>query len=492
LEIPWSLDVGIWSLRAAALAFLLAALSAASAALARRPNIVFFLSDDHAAQAISCYGGRLMKTPQIDRLAAGGMRFDCCFVTESICGPSRAAIMTGKYGHVTGAMGWKPYGRSHRTFPEHLRDAGYQTALIGKYHLGLNPPGFDYYDIFPGQGRHVNPEFISKDGKRVVRGHSSDVITDLGMAWLEKRDPSRPFLLCLHDKSTHMPWVAAERFAKLFENETLPEPPTLHDDFRRRASVAKLSTLLIDNINAWQEKLWGAVPDQLTVKQRRSWLYQQYIKHYLRCAAGLDENIGRVLDYLDRHGLAQDTIVIYNSDQGFFLGEHRWFDKRWMMEESLRMPLIIRYPRLVKPGTSSDVMALNVDFAPTLLDLAGLPVPADLQGRSLRPCLAGERPADWRKAVYYRLYANEYSIAPHYGIRTERHKLIHYKGPVPLTQAPKHTSQRSIEVDEWELFDLQTDPGEMVNLYNRPESQSAVAELKTQLERLRQELKDTN
>jgi arylsulfatase A-like enzyme len=476
----------------AALTFLIAVLSTTHAADARRPNIVFVLSDDHAAQAISCYGGKLMKTPHIDRLATGGMRFDRCFCTESICGPSRAAILTGKYGHVTGAMGWKLYDRRHRTFPEYLCAAGYQTALIGKYHQGINPPGFDYYDIFPGQGRHVDPEFISKDGKRVIRGHSSDVITDLGLAWLEKRDPNRPFLLCLHDKSTHMPWVPAQRFEKLFENETLPEPPTLHDDFRQRASVAKLSTLLIDNINAWQEKLWGAVPDQLTVTQRRSWLYQQYIKHYLRCAAGLDENIGRVLDYLDRNGLTQDTIVIYASDQGFFLGEHRWFDKRWMLEESLRLPFIIRYPRLVKAGAHSDALALNVDFAPTLLDLAGMPVPVDMQGRSLRPCFAGERPTDWRKAIYYRLYANEYSIAPHYGIRAERHKLIHYKGIVPLTQAPKPTSQRFIEVDEWELFDLQTDPDELVNIYNKPEYQDVVAELKTQLERLRQELKDKN
>lgn len=462
------------------------------AADAKRPNIVFVLADDHASQAIGCYGGKLMKTPNLDRIASAGMRFDRCFCTESICAPSRATILTGKYGHVTGAMGWKPYDRKHRTFPEYLREAGYQTALVGKYHLGNNPPGFDYFEIFPGQGRHRDPQLISKEGTKLHRGHSSDVITDLALAWLERRDRGRPFLLCLHDKSTHMPWQPAERFAKLFENETLPEPPTLFDDYRGRADWLKLSICRVDGINRWQEKLWGAPPAGISREQECRWLYQTYMKHYLRCAAGLDENVGRVLDWLDRNQLAQDTVVVYSSDQGFFLGEHGWFDKRWMQEESLRMPLIIRYPRLVKPGAVASALVLNTDFAPTLLDLAGVAAPADMQGRSLRPILAGDTPRDWRKAIYYRYYTEEYGIPPQLGIRTERHKLIHYKGRVGIGFPPKGATNpaRWRDVDEWELFDLKNDPDEQTNLYNKPEAQSIVAQLKDKLTRLRKELGD--
>ncbi len=472
---------------------LLAAPGFAAGRAPARPNIVFLLSDDHAAQAIGCYGGRLMKTPNIDRIAAAGMRFANCFCTESICAPSRATILTGKYGHVTGAMGWQPYDRRHRTFPEYLQAGGYQTALVGKYHLGNDPPGFDYFDIFPGQGRHRDPQTISKEGTRLHRGHSSDVITDLALAWLDKRDRERPFLLCLHDKATHMPWQAADRFQKLFESETIPEPPTLFDEFRGRADWLKLSICRVDGINRWQEKLWGAPPAGLTREQECRWLYQTYMKHYLRCAAGLDENIGRVLDYLDRHGLADNTIVVYSSDQGFFLGEHGWFDKRWMQEESLRMPLIVRYPRLVKPGTVADALVQNTDFAPTLLDLAGVAVPADMQGRSLRPILAGETPRDWRKAIYYRYYTEEYGIPPQLGIRTGRYKLIHYKGKVGIGFPPKQAVKpaRWQDVDAWELFDLRSDPDETVNLHEKPDRQATVTALKAELARLRKELGDT-
>ena len=456
-----------------------------------RPNIIFFLSDDHAAQAIGCYGGKLMPTPNLDRIAAGGMRFDRCFCTESICGPSRAAILTGKYGHITGAMGWKPYDRQHRTFPEYLRESGYQTALVGKYHLGNNPPGFDYFDILPGQGRYHDPEFISAQGKRVERGHVSDVVASLALAWLERRDTNRPFAICINDKATHMPWQPAKRFESLFANETIPEPPTLHDDRAGRASVATLSWLRVEELLRWQKADWGEPPTGLTPKQRRSWLYQEYLKHYLRCAAGIDENVGRVLDWLDRNQLAQDTVVIYASDQGFFLGEHGWFDKRWMMEESLRMPLLVRYPRLIKPGSVCDSMVLNVDFAPMLLDLAGVPMPDDLQGRSLRPLLTGRRPADWRRSIYYRYYAEEYGLAPHYGVRTERYKLIHYHGQVAADNGtPLGDPKQSRPVDEWELLDLQNDPDETLNLYARPDAHPVVKELKRELDRLRTVLRD--
>ncbi len=466
-------------------------LPSASGAEPPRPNIVFFLSDDHATQALSCYGGRLMPTPNLDRIARAGMRFDRCFCTESICGPSRAAILTGKYGHVTGAMGWQPYDRRHRTFPEYLQAAGYQTALVGKYHQGNNPPGFDYHDILPGQGRYRNPEFVSAQGRRVEQGHVSDVISRLALAWLERRDPHRPFAICINDKAAHMPWQPAARFENLLAADTLPEPATLSDDHAGRAPVAAMSWLRVEELLRWQQADWGQAPAGATAAQRRSWIYQQYLKHYLRCIAGLDENVGRVLDWLDRNQLVQDTIVVYSSDQGFFLGEHGWFDKRWMMEESLRMPLLVRYPRLIKAGSVCAAMVLNIDFAPTLLDLAGVEVPADWQGHSLRPLLAGHRPADWRHSIYYRYYPSEYGLAPHYGVRTEHHKLIHYEGAVRLDDGtPAGKPQPSRPVDEWELFDLQTDPAEMTNLYGRPGTAAITAGLRDELDRLRREVKE--
>lgn len=469
-----------------------AVIAVAAEAPAERPNVVFFLSDDHTTQAISCYGSRLTTTPSIDRIAAGGVRFDRCFCTESICGPSRAAIMTGKYGHVTGAMGWEPYDRRHRTFPEYLQVAGYQTALVGKYHLGDNPPGFDYFDILPGQGRYRDPVLVSKEGKQGRRGHVSDVIADLALAWLDRRDPQRPFLLCLHDKATHMPWESAERFGSRFAGHAFPEPPTLLDDYAGRADVLRWSICRVSQLTRWQKALWGEPPGGSTPEQETRWLYQQYMRHYLRTAAGLDENIGRVLDYLDRHGLSGETVVVYASDQGFLLGEHGLFDKRWMFEECLRLPLVVRYPPLAKAGTASDALVLNIDFAPTLLDLAGLPVPADMQGRSLRPLLAGAVPADWRRSIYYRYYAKEYGIPPQYGVRTERHKLIHYLGPVGTDFGPAGVKPgRWLDADQWELFDLQQDPQEVTNLYGRPEPRETAAALKAELYRLRGELGDT-
>lgn len=458
-------------MRQLCIALTLLCLTFAQRGWAAPPNVVCFLADDHAAQAIGCYGGRLMKTPNIDRLAAGGMRFDRCFCTESICGPSRAAILTGKYGHVSGAMGWRLYNRQHRTFPELLQAGGYQTALVGKYHQGVNPPGFDYYDIFPGQGQHINPQFVSKQGKRTLQGHSSDLIAKLGLDWLAQRDKTRPFLLCLHDKATHMPWLPAPRFESMFADAAIPEPATLFDDYAGRPTELKWSICRVDGLNRWQSRVWGDAPAGLSAGEQCRWQYQQYMKNYLRCAAGLDENIGRVLDYLDREQLAENTLVVYSSDQGFFLGEHGWFDKRWMLEESLRMPLVIRYPKLVKPASASDALTLNVDFAPTLVDLAGFSVPGDMQGRSLRPLLAGKRPADWRKSIYYRYYPSEYGIPPQLGVRTERYKLIHYSGPTGAQFGSTGVQPlRTQTVDQWELFDLAADPDERVNLYQRPDA----------------------
>ncbi len=465
---------------------------ATSAAAPRRPNIIFFLSDDHAYQTIGAYGSKFMPTPNLDRIAQEGMRFDRAFCTESICGPSRAAIMTGKYGHVSGAMGWLPYDHKHRTFAEYQRAAGYQTALVGKYHQGSDPVGFDYYDILPGQGVYHNPTFISAKGRRTIPGFVSDIIADLSLSWLEHRDPNRPFVISIHDKAAHISWQPAKRHESLFDGKDLPEPASIGDDHANRAEAVKPAWLQVDQLLRWQGKEWGEAPAGLTPEQRRSWLYQKMMKSYLGCVAGIDDNVGRVLDWLDRNHLAEDTIVIYASDQGFFLGEHGWFDKRWMMEESLRMPLLVRYPRLIQPGSVETAMTLNIDFAPTLLDIAGVPVPADMQGRSLRPVLAGQVPADWRHSIYYRYYATEFALPPHYGVRTERYKLIHYQGPIIADDGTPTGDATRIarQIDEWELLDLQADPKETTNFYHDPKYQTVAADLHRELDRLRQDLGD--
>ncbi len=468
------------------------AAAAAPVSAPRRPNIIFFLSDDHAYQTIGAYGSTFMPTPNLDRIAREGIRFDRAFCTESICGPSRAAIMTGKYGHVSGAMGWLPYDHQHRTFAEYLRDGGYQTALVGKYHQGNDPVGYDYYDILPGQGVYHNPTFVSAQGRRTIPGFVSDIIADLSLAWLEHRDPNRPFVISIHDKAAHISWQPAKRYESLFDGKDLPEPSSIGDDHANRAEAVKPPWLRVDQLLRWQGKEWGEAPTGLTPEQRRSWLYQKMMKSYLGCVAGIDDNVGRVLDWLDRNHLAEDTIVIYASDQGFLLGEHGWFDKRWMLEESQRMPLLVRYPRLIKPGSVTDAMVLNTDFAPTLLHLAGLPVPADMQGRSLRPVLAGEAPADWRHSVYYRYYATEFAMPPHYGVRTERYKLIHYQGPIIVDDGTPtgDATQIARQIDEWELLDLKTDPGETTNFFHDPKYRAVATDLHRELDRLRQELGD--
>ena len=466
----------------------------AAAPAARRPNIVFFLTDDHAFQTIGAYGSRFMPTPQLDRIAREGMRFDRAFCTESICGPSRAAILTGKYGHVTGAMGWLPYNSSNRTFADYLKAGGYQTAFVGKYHLGEEPPhGFDYYDILPGQGVYENPVFISAQGRRTVPGHVSDVIADLALAWLDHRDASRPFVICINDKAAHIPWVPAARYRDRFAGLDVPEPASIAGDLEHRAEAVRLSWLRVDQLSRWQTKTWGEPPAGLTAEQRRSWLYQKMMKGYLGCVAGIDDNVGRVLDWLDRQGLAEDTIVIYASDQGFLLGEHGWFDKRWMADESQRLPLLIRYPRMIPAGSTRNSLVLTTDLAPTLLDLAGLPVPADMQGRSLRLLFADAAPADWRHSIYYRYYATEFALSPHYGVRTDRYKLIHYEGPVIADDGTAVGDLRKIarQIDEWELLDLEADPRETINRYQDPAYRDIAAGLHWELDRLRQELGDT-
>jgi arylsulfatase A-like enzyme len=349
--------------------------------------------------------------------------------------------------------------------------------------LGENPPGFDSSAILPGQGRYVNPQLITKEGTTMHPGHVSDVLTQLAVDWLGTRDTNKPFLLCVHHKAAHMPWEPAARHWELFAEKTFPEPPTLFDPRTSRADCLGSSILTIENLGRWQKK-WP-IPETGDRTERVRSTYQTYMRYYAATAAGIDESVGKLLDFLDAHGLSENTMVIYSSDQGFFLGEHGWFDKRWMLEESQRLPLVVRYPRLTKPQQVSRALVLNLDVAPTLLELASIPIPADMQGLSLVPLFSGKTPRDWRRAVYYRYYDRQYGIPPHLGIRTERYKLIHYKGPAAIdngTDLPPITKAR--EVDEWELFDLQKDPDETQNLFSLPKSQRLVRRLNAELQKI--------
>ena len=448
-----------------------------------RPNIVFILSDDHAAHAIGCYGSRINHTPNLDRIAAGGVRLDNCFCTNSICAPSRATILTGTYSHVNGVetLNERMDGRQ-TTFPQLMQQAGYQTAIVGKWHLGhggiYDPTGFDYWNVLPGQGLYYDPKMIEMGEERVHPGYATDLITDQSLAWLNRRDRERPFLLMCHHKAPHRPWEPAPRHAELFADADVPLPDTLDDDYSDRAAAAAAARMRVDR-DLSPKDVKATAPEGLSLSERRRWMYQRYIKDYLRCVAAVDESVGRLLDYLDTEGLAEDTIVIYSSDQGFFLGDHGWYDKRFFYEESLRMPLLVRYPREIPSGRSEARFALNVDFAQTLLDYVGIEAPERMQGRSLRPILRGDATADWKRSMYYRYFMHlaHHNVYAHYGVRTERHKLIYYyeKEPAP---------------PEWELFDLERDPRELHNVYHDPAYAGVVTELKAELTRLRREIGD--
>ncbi|MBM4038194.1 MAG: sulfatase [Planctomycetes bacterium] len=440
-----------------------------------KPNILFIMSDDHASHAMSCYGSRINKTPNLDRIATGGMRFENCFCGNSICGPSRAAILTGKHSHANGfRTNGDRFDGSQQTLPKLLKAAGYQTAIIGKWHLVTDPTGFDYWNILPGQGAYHDPMFIEMGERKKHQGYVTDLITDFSMDWLRKRDKSKPFFLMCHHKAPHRNWQPDAKHAKLYEDADIPEPPTFNDDYKTRGTAARTTTMTIEN-HLTKSDVKADVPAGLTGSARKSWLYQRYIKDYLRCVASVDDNVGRLLDFLDKEGLAQDTIVVYTSDQGFYLGDHGWYDKRFMYEESLRMPFIIRYPRAIKPGTVNRDLVQNIDFAPLFLDAAGQPTPADMHGRSFLPLLRGETPKDWRASLYYHYYEYPavHSVKRHYGVRTQRHKLIHFYH----------------DVDEWELYDLEKDPRELNNVYADPAYADTVKELKAELERLRAHFK---
>jgi arylsulfatase A-like enzyme len=460
---------------------------------AKQPNIIFIMSDDHAAHAISAYGSRINQTPNLDRIAEGGMRFDNCFCTNSICTPSRAVIMTGLYSHKNGVKTLADrIDNRERNVAKLLQAEGYQTAIVGKWHLGKgelhNPTGFDYWSVLPGQGDYHNPTFIEQNGEVKYEGYVTDLITDFSLNWLQSLDRSRPFMLMLHHKAPHRHWEPDEKHAHLYEDIDIPEPETFNDDYATRSEAAKEALMRIDrDLNALDLKM--DPPENLTAAELKSWKYQRYIKDYLRCIASVDDNVGRVLDYLDEEGLTDDTIVIYTSDQGFFLGDHGWYDKRFMYEESLRMPFLIKYPRGIKPGTEQKQMSLNVDFAETFLDYAGAPVPEDMQGTSLRPLLQGETPDNWQKSVYYRYWehlSKPHRVGAHYGVRTERYKLIYYYGK-PLGNTNALNEERT---PEWELFDLQNDPNELNNVYASPGYAAVVAEMTQELDRLRAKVED--
>ena len=474
---------------------------APSATLAKeptRPNILFIFSDDHAYQAIGAYGNKLNETPNIDRIARGGMRFDRCLVTNSICGPSRAVILTGKYSHLNGFYNNtnSRFDGSQTTFPKLLRRAGYQTAIVGKWHLVSNPTGFDYWEILPGQGQYYNPPMIRNGEKVKHEGYTTDIITDRALDWLKHRDAGKPFLLMCQHKAPHREWEPNTKYLAQYDRD-YPEPDTLFDDYAGRGAAEKGQDMTIAktmhdkdlkftppaDLTAQQRVAWDAYYEPHNEAFRRTkpdgrdlvrWKYQRYMHDYLACVASVDESVGRLLDYLKEAGLEENTIVVYSADQGFYLGEHGWFDKRWIFEESLRTPLLVRWPGVVGSESVNDDLVSNLDFGETFLEAAGVDVPKEMQGRSLVPILKGETPDDWRKSFYYHYYEypGPHSVRRHYGVVTDRYKLVHFYEP---------------DVDYWELFDRQSDPRELTSVYGK--SNEVQAQLEKELARLRKELR---
>ena len=447
-----------------------------------RPNILYIMTDDHAAHMVSNYGSRIASTPNLDRIGNEGLRFVNAFCTNSLCAPSRATLLTGKYSHKNAQRTNRDtFDGSQQTFPRLLQQSGYQTAIIGKWHLKSEPTGFDYWNILPGQGDYHDPVLVEMGEEKKHTGYVTDIITDLAINWIQSRDRQRPFALLLHHKAPHAGWIPDEKHIGMFEGEEIAEPDTFDDDFMSRAKPLQKAGNLIwpDLRNAFLRwpTLGKSVPQGLNREEERKAVYQLYVKDYMRVVASVDDNVGRMLDFLEESGLSEDTMVIYTTDNGMFVGDHGMFDKRWMYEEALRIPLMVCYPRAIRPGIVTEHFALNVDYAPTILDYAGVDIPADIQGRSLRPILEGADPPDWRTSFYYHYYefSGQQNVPMHYGLRNQRYKLIHYYG----------------EADTWELVDLQEDPREYKNVYNDPAYADIVAKMKAELSRLRQELQDT-
>jgi arylsulfatase A-like enzyme len=467
-------------------------------------NILFIMADDHAYQAMSCYGSKVNETPNLDRIAHEGMRFDRCFVTNSICGPSRAVILTGKYSHLNGFIdNNSKFDGSQQHVGKLLQAAGYQTAVYGKWHLVSEPTGFDDWHILIGQGPYYNPRMRTPQGIVQHTGYTTDIITDEALKFLqEKRDSSKPFFMLYQHKAPHRNWQPPPKYLTLYDDVEIPEPETLFDDYEGRGTPARTQQMTIANhltpndlklipqreLNPDQQVPWDAAygpknaamqAASLEGKDRVRWQYQRYVKDYLRCIASVDENVGRVLDYLEESGLDDNTVVIYTSDQGWYLGEHGWYDKRWMYEESFRTPLLIRWPGKTQPGSVNTDMVMNLDFAETFLEIAGVSVPEDMQGRSLVPVLRGNTPGDWRNKVYYHYYEypGPHMVRRHYGVRTDRYKLIRFY-------------DEKDNLDEWELYDLERDPHEMQSVYGQAEYADLTEELKTQLKQLRTQYQD--
>lgn len=498
------------------------------------PNIIFIMSDDHAYQAISAYDDRLIQTPNIDRLANEGMLFTNACVTNSICAPSRATILTGKHTHLNGKVdNLMPFDTTQVTFPMLFQEGGYQTAMFGKLHFGNNPKGVDEFMILPDQGSYINPEFIHNGKDTSFVGYATDLITDFSIDWLkEKRDDSKPFMMMYLHKAPHRPWwPRADKFAE-FSKKEFPLPATLFDDYEGRGTAAKTAEMnllhdmkyghdskirpetaaamgdqltpavaafdwggkdaftrcyserandaqkalydpVLDSINDWFQANWASLSNE----EKMKWKYQRYMQDYLACVSSVDDNVGRLLDYLDESGLAENTIVVYTSDQGFYLGEHGWFDKRFIYDESFKTPLLVRWPEKVAPQSTNNEMVQNLDFAQTFLDAAGIAAPSDMQGESLIPLLTGDTEKWTRDAVYYHYYEYpaEHAVKRHYGIVSTDYKLAHFY----------------YDVDEWELYDRKNDPQEMKNVYNDPAYKEVVEEMTQKLTDLRAYYKDS-
>jgi len=467
---------------AAGLTYLPTLLPAASATknnAPKKPNIIFIMADDHAANAIGCYATLLKdyaKTPNIDRIAREGAKLNNCFCTNSICTPSRAVILTGQYSHINSVYTLdNHFNAQQEHLAKILQRLGYQTAIVGKWHLHETPTGFDYYNYLVNvgeQGTYFAPEMLEKGRKKkTVKGFSTDIITDSCLNWLKTTDKTRPFFLMCHYKAVHGPFKCAKRFDNLYKDVTIPQPDNFWDDYKNRSKSA-------------------AMRKGMMAVNRSEEYYQKYLKSYLRCVAGIDENVGRILGYLDTNNLADDTVIVYTSDQGMFLGEHGWDDKRFFYEESIKMPFVIRYPRKIKPALVNNDIIINAAFAPTFLDYAGVPTPPFMQGQSFAANLQGKTPPDWRQSMYYRYWMHlaHLNTPAHYGVRTKRYKLIFYYGlPLGMAGAVNKPTE-----PEWELFDLQKDPSEMNSIYNDPAYKKITDELKKELLRLKKYYHDTD
>lgn len=493
----------------------------------KRPNIVFIMSDDHAYQAISAYDKKLTQTPNIDRIANEGMLFSNACVTNSICAPSRAVILTGKHSHLNGKIdNYFPFDTTNITFPQILQRNGYQTAMFGKLHFGNNPKGFDEFQILPDQGDYYNPDIITKkEGKKKLTGYVTDLITDITLNWLKnERDEEKPFFLAYLHKAPHREWLPAERHFKEYLKKTFPEPATLFDNYEGRGRASKeqemnllthmnwagdskitpenMDKLGIKESHAYDKRLYNATigrmnPEQrkawddaygkmneefmkkfptMTDKEKMQWRYQRYMQDYLGSIASVDEGVGQVLDFLKKNNLDENTIVVYTSDQGFYLGEHGWFDKRFIFDESFKTPLLVKWPGVIKAGSKNSQMVQNLDFAQTFLEAAGIKSPSDMQGESLIPIFKGQG-KNFRDAAYYHYYEypSVHMVKRHYGIVTEKYKLVHFY----------------YDIDEWELYDRVSDRSEMKNVYNDPKYAKVKAELHKKLAELRVKYKDS-